>query len=75
MIEMQKEKEMDFQIHLTDSHYEVLKTVSEASGEDTLDEYLHTTVIQGIQSDIDLYFGKSENITEKLYKKLGGRYG
>jgi hypothetical protein len=29
----------------------------------------------GIESDIDLYFGKSESIKEKLYKKVGGNYG
>jgi hypothetical protein len=32
-----------------------LKTVVEASG-DTLDEWLHTSVIQAIESDVDLYF-------------------
>ena len=60
---------MDLRIRLTESQYEALKTVAEASG-DTLDEYLHTVVIQGIQSDIDLYFGHSKAIKEKLYKKL-----
>jgi predicted DNA-binding protein len=65
-----QELEMDLRIRLTESQYEVLKTVAEASG-DTLDEYLHTVVIQGIQSDIDLYFGHSKAIKEKLYKKLG----
>ena len=29
----------------------------------------------GIESDVDLYFGKSESIKEKLYKKVGGNYG
>lgn len=29
----------------------------------------------GIESDIDLYFGTSERIKEKLYKKIGGKYG
>jgi len=64
-----QELEMDLRIRLTESQYEALKTVAEASG-DTLDEYLHTVVIQGIQSDIDLYFGHSKAIKEKLYKKL-----
>jgi hypothetical protein len=67
-----QELEMDLRIRLTESQYEVLKTVAEASG-DTLDEYLHTVVIQGIQSDIDLYFGHSKSIKEKLYKKLAAK--
>jgi hypothetical protein len=73
---MQKEKEidMDLRVRIKESQYEVLKTVAEALG-DSLDEWLHTTVIQGIQSDIELYFGHSETITEKLYKKVGGKYG
>jgi hypothetical protein len=71
---MQKEIEMDLRVRITESQYEALKTVAEASG-DTLDEWLHTCVIQGIESDIDLYFGKSESIKEKLYKKVGGNYG
>ena len=29
----------------------------------------------GIESDIDLYFGKSDSIKEKLYKKVGSKYG
>jgi hypothetical protein len=36
-----QELEMDLRIRLTESQYEALKTVAEASG-DTLDEYLHT---------------------------------
>lgn len=60
---------MRFSIDLTESQYEVLKAVAEASG-DTPQEWLDTCVIQGMESDIDLYFGKSENIKEKLYKKL-----
>jgi hypothetical protein len=71
---MQKELEMDLRVRLTESQYEALKAVAEASG-DTLHEWLHSTVIGGIQSDIDLYFGKSESIKEKLYKKVGGNYG
>jgi len=70
---MQKEKDMDLRVRITESQYEVLKTVAKASG-DTLDEWLHTTVIQGIQSDIDLYF-RSKTIQEKLYKEVGGKYG
>jgi hypothetical protein len=65
---------MDLRVHITESQYETLKTVAEASG-DTLDEYLHSCVIQGIESDIDLYYGKSENIKKKLYKQDGGDYG
>ena len=71
---MQKELDMDLRVRLTESQYEVLKAVAEASG-DILDEYLHTSIIQAIQSDIDLYFGKSESIQEKLYKKIGANYG
>ena len=71
---MQKELNMDLRVQLTESQYEALKTVAEASG-DTLYEWLHATVIGGIESDIDLYYGKSENIKEKLYKQVGGRNG
>jgi predicted HicB family RNase H-like nuclease len=74
IIEMQKEIDMDLRIRITESQYEVLKTVAEASG-DTLDEYLQSCVIQGIESDIDLYFGHSKAIKEKLYKQVGGRNG
>ena len=65
---MQKELDMDLRVRITESQYEALKVVAEASG-DTLHEWLHSTVIGGIESDIDLYFGKSESIKEKLYKK------
>jgi hypothetical protein len=71
---MQKEIEMDLRVSITESQYEALKIVAEASG-DTLDEWLHTTVIGGIESDIDLYYGKSENIKEKLYKQVGDKDG
>ena len=71
---MQKEIDMDLRVRITESQYEALKVVAEASG-DTLHEWLHSTVIGGIESDIDLYFGKSESIKEKLYKKVGGNYG
>ena len=59
---------------ITESQYEALKAVAEASG-DTLHEWLHSTVIGGIQSDIDLYFGKSEEIKEKIYKQVGDKVG
>jgi hypothetical protein len=62
----------EFQIRLTDPQYEVLKTISELSG-DSIDEYLQTAIIQGLQSDIDLYLGNSKNVTEIMYKKLGFR--
>jgi predicted HicB family RNase H-like nuclease len=71
---MQKEIDMDLRIRISESQYEALKMVAEASG-DTLDEYLHSCVIQGIESDIDLYYGKSQNIKEKLYKQVGDRNG
>lgn len=62
----------EFQIRLTEPQSEVLKTITELSG-DTIDEYLQTVVIQGLQSDIDLYLGNSKNIQEIMYKKLGIR--
>jgi hypothetical protein len=62
---MQKELDMDLRVRIT---------VAEASG-DSLEDWLHTTVIQGIESDIDLYFGHSEAIKEKLYKQVGVKYG
>jgi hypothetical protein len=62
----------EFQIRLTDPQYEVLRTITELSG-DSIDEYLQTVVIQGLQSDIDLYLGNSKNVTEIMYKKLGFR--
>jgi hypothetical protein len=67
---MQKQLEMDLKVRLTESQYEALKTVAEASG-DTLEEWLHTCVTQGIESDIDLYFGHSKAIKEKLNKMIG----
>ena len=73
-IQMQKQLEMDLRVHLTESQYEALKAVAEASG-DTLDEYLQSCVIQGIESDIDLYFGHSKAIKEKLHKQVGDKDG
>jgi hypothetical protein len=46
-------------IQLTDPQFEVLKSISELSG-DTIDEYLLAVVIQGLQSDIELYLGRSK---------------
>jgi predicted HicB family RNase H-like nuclease len=74
IVEMQKELDMDLRVRITESQYEVLKTVSEASG-DSLDEYLHSCVIQGIESDIDLYFGHSKAIKEKLSEQVGDKDG
>ncbi|MGI8832647.1 MAG: hypothetical protein ACR2IS_08425 [Nitrososphaeraceae archaeon] len=71
---MQKEIDMDIRVRITESQYEAMKTVAEASG-DSLDEWLHTTVIQGIEADIELYYSHSKDIKEKLYKKVGGKYG
>jgi hypothetical protein len=59
-------------IQLTDPQFEVLKSISELSG-DTIDEYLLAVVIQGLQSDIELYLGRSKNVTEIMHKKLGVR--
>jgi hypothetical protein len=61
-----------FEIRLTDPQFEVLKSISELSG-DTIDEYLQTVVIQGLLSDIDLYLGNSKNVKEIMHKKLGIR--
>ena len=44
-----KELEIELQVCITESQYEALKAVAEASG-DTLDEFLHSTVIGGIES-------------------------
>lgn len=57
VVQKQKQLEMDLRVKLTESEYEAIKTVAEASG-DTLEEWLHTCVLQGIESDIDLYYGK-----------------
>jgi hypothetical protein len=65
---------LDLKIKITEPQYEALKAVAEASG-DSLDEWLYTTVIQGIEADFELYFGTSENIKEKLYKKLAATMG
>jgi hypothetical protein len=59
-------------IQLTDPQFEVLKSISELSG-DTIDEYLLAVVIQGLQSDIELYLGRSKNVQEIMHKKLGIR--
>ena len=44
-----KELDIDLLVRITESQYEALKAAAEASG-DTLDEYLHSTVIGGIES-------------------------
>jgi hypothetical protein len=62
---------MDLRVRLRIA-YKVLKTLVEASW-DTLDEYIHSEIIRGIESDIDLYFQKSKNIKERLYEKVGGK--
>ena len=52
----------------------VLKTLVEASW-DTLDEYIHSEIIQGIESDIDLYFQKSKISRRDRMKKLVASLG
>jgi hypothetical protein len=69
----QKLLEMDLKVRLTESQYEAMKTVAEASG-DTLEEWLHTCVLQGIESDIDLYYGKMKTVKEMLFKKIGVKW-
>jgi hypothetical protein len=72
---MQKQLEMDLRVRLTESQFEVLKTLANASG-DTPDDWLHSAVIGGLESDIDLYFGTSKSIKEKLFKMAGvKKYG
>jgi hypothetical protein len=66
---MQKQLEMNLRISITESQYEALKKVAEASG-DTLDEWLHTNVIQSIEADIHLYYGTSKSLRKMLLKKL-----
>ena len=75
VVQMQKQKqlEMDLRVKLTESEYEAMKTVAEASG-DTLEEWLHTCVLQGIESDIDLYYGKMGTIKEILFTKIGVKW-
>jgi hypothetical protein len=62
---MQKELDMDLRVRITESQYEALKTVAEASG-DTLDEYLHSCVIQGIESDM-IYILDIAKLPKKSY--------
>ena len=64
---------MDLRVRLRIA-YKVLKTLVEASW-NTLDEYIHSEIIRGIESDIDLYFQKSKNIKERPYEKFGGKAG
>jgi hypothetical protein len=61
---------MDFNIYLKDSEVDVLNAIAEAAGE-SVDTWIRTTVIEGLQSDIEHYFGRSKTIKEKLNKKLG----
>jgi hypothetical protein len=70
----QKQLEMDLKVRLTESQYEAMKIVAEASG-DTLEEWLHACVIQGIEADIELYFGVQETIKERLYKMVNVKHG
>jgi hypothetical protein len=64
---------MDLRVRLRIA-YEVLKTLVEASW-DTLDEYIHSEIIQGIESDIDLYFQKSKISRRDRMKKLVASLG
>lgn len=66
-------QKMDLRVRLRVA-YKVLKTIVEASW-DTLDESIHSEIIQGIESDIDLYFQKRKNIKERPYEKVGGKRG
>lgn len=66
-------QKMDLRVRLRVA-YKVLKTIVEASW-DTLDESIHSEIIQGIESDIDLYFQKRKNIKERPYEKVGGNPG
>lgn len=50
----------NFRVRLTDSQYEVLKKVIESS-RDTLEEWLHSTVIGGLETDIDLFWGQQKH--------------
>jgi len=58
-----------FEIYLTEPQCEVLKEMARASG-DTVQEYLQGCVFAMLRTDIDLYFGTSESITEELNTKL-----
>lgn len=67
VVQKQKQLEMDLRVKLTESEYEAMKTVAEASG-DTLEKWLHTCVLHGIESDIDLYYGKMGAIRDVVQK-------
>jgi hypothetical protein len=49
---------------------QILKNKPKVASGDSLGNWLHTIVIQGIEADIDLYFGPSGSIKEKLYNKI-----
>lgn len=68
MINSHKHKH-SFQVQLTEPEIEVLKALAEAAG-DTIEEYLHHCIINAFEGDIDLYFGRSRAINEKLLRKL-----
>jgi hypothetical protein len=60
---------MDFNLYLKDSEVEVLNAIAEAAGE-SVDTWIRATVLEGLKSDIECYFGRSKTISEKLIKKL-----
>jgi len=60
IVDYYKNAKKDLRVRLRVA-YELQKTLVEASW-DMLDEYIHSEIIQGIESDIDLYFQKSKNI-------------
>jgi hypothetical protein len=67
MSNMSKNRKLSIQTPKNDEN------IAEASG-DTLDEWLHTTVIQGIQSDVDLYFrSKTIQANDKILVIADGR--
>ena len=59
---------MDLRVRLRIA-YKVLKTLVEASW-DTLDEYIHSEIIKGIESDVIYIFRKTKISREDHTKKL-----
>ena len=67
---IQKQLEMELKVRLTGSQYEALKTLANASGY-TPEKWLHDAVVQSLGADIDVYFGTSKTIKEKLFEMVG----
>jgi hypothetical protein len=58
-----------FEIFLTEPQIQVLEEVARAAGQ-TVQEWLQDCVISMLRSNIDLYFGSSNAISEELNSML-----